>query len=228
MPEALARTDHDFTIRQDSRPARRLKSAAAVPSRLALLSLLWRHRGRSAGLLFASALIAGVVVNALLLQDGSHPAPLFKPTLAQTAQGASSDPRDGASAPVPAQGVRQILPPQRPAQLAAAPEAARPTPLPPQKVDKPAVVTMPSPAPRDTIGDVLRTGTVGEPSRSVLAAQKALQKLGYGPIKADGIFGSGTKQAIERFERDRKLPVTGDLAGRTAKELLAAAAQIPQ
>jgi hypothetical protein len=215
VPEALARTDHDFTIRQDNGKHRRRKSAEAEPSRWSRLAPLWRYPGRSVGLMVGSALIAGFVVNALILQGGPHPAPLFAPTprLAQT---------------VP-QTVPKVLPPERPAQIAAAPELARPGPAPAPKLDKQTVLTMPAPAaPRDAIGDVLRTGAVGEPSKQVVAAQKALQKLGYGPIKADGVFGSGTKQAIERFERDRKLPLTGELAGRTAKELLAAAAAIPE
>ena len=59
-------------------------------------------------------------------------------------------------------------------------------------------------------------------TRQVLAAQRALNKLNYGPIKPDGLFGPGTRQAIERFERDRKLPVTGEVSGRTARELAAA------
>ena len=60
-----------------------------------------------------------------------------------------------------------------------------------------------------------------EPHRPVAAAQRALAKLGYGPLKADGVLGEGTRQAIERFERDRRLAVTRDLAPRTLKELSA-------
>ena len=222
MPEALARTDHDFATHEGAPKRRRRKSAAPVSSRwgrLALpgLALAWRYRGRSAGLAFGGALTAGFVINALILQGGPHPAPLFAPAppLAQAAS---------ATAP---QGLPQILPPARPAQLAAAaPETARASPAPAAKAEKQAAA--PAPAARDSIADMLRTGAVGEPSKPVALAQKALQKLGYGPIKADGHFGSGTKQAIERFERDRKLPVTGDIAGRTGKELLAAAAAIPE
>ena len=44
------------------------------------------------------------------------------------------------------------------------------------------------------------------------------QKVGY-VVKPDGVMGAGTKQAIEKFERDRGLPVTGQLAGRTLKDL---------
>ncbi len=60
---------------------------------------------------------------------------------------------------------------------------------------------------------------------AVTRAQRALSKLGYGPIKADGAMGPATKAAIEKFERDRKLPVTGEAAGRTLKALEAGAAK---
>jgi len=53
----------------------------------------------------------------------------------------------------------------------------------------------------------------------VASAQKALAKLGYGPITADGLLGSGTRSALEKFERDKKLPVTGDLSPKTVKQL---------
>lgn len=59
------------------------------------------------------------------------------------------------------------------------------------------------------------------PSPKVLAAQKALAKLGYGPVRLDGLPGTATKQAIARFEADRKLPVTGELSPRVAKEIAA-------
>jgi peptidoglycan hydrolase-like protein with peptidoglycan-binding domain len=57
------------------------------------------------------------------------------------------------------------------------------------------------------------------PSPRVLAAQKALAKLGYGPVRLDGVPGAATKQAISRFEADRKLPVTGELSSRVVKEI---------
>lgn len=49
--------------------------------------------------------------------------------------------------------------------------------------------------------------------------QRALTKLGYGPLKDDGLMGPGTKAAIEKFERDRKLPVKGEAAGPTLRAL---------
>jgi peptidoglycan hydrolase-like protein with peptidoglycan-binding domain len=64
----------------------------------------------------------------------------------------------------------------------------------------------------------------GAPARGteagrIAAAQRALTKLGFGPLKSDGLMGAGTKAAIERFERNRNLPATGVLGTRTARLL---------
>lgn len=67
-------------------------------------------------------------------------------------------------------------------------------------------------------------GSTAQPDRTktVESVQKALNRLGYGPLKTDGAFGATTKAAIERFERDRKLAVRGEPNGRFLKELSAA------
>lgn len=143
-------------------------------------------------------------------------------------------------------------PPVRPAELAAQPQpaavaqrtqtqaapsvASQPTP---PTAQRPQPVREPS-APRDPLGDLIRTGQVtnGDPvpamrppapivqtaslstdNRPVMAAQRALNRAGFGPITADGRFGEQTRAAIERFERDRKIPVTRDLSPRTLREL---------
>jgi septal ring factor EnvC (AmiA/AmiB activator) len=54
---------------------------------------------------------------------------------------------------------------------------------------------------------------------SVAQAQRALAAFGYGPLEADGVLGPNTRQALERFERDRRLTVTGELNPRTAERL---------
>ncbi|MEH3145710.1 MAG: peptidoglycan-binding protein [Methylobacterium frigidaeris] len=43
------------------------------------------------------------------------------------------------------------------------------------------------------------------PDKDVAFAQRALVKLGYGPLTVDGIIGPGTRAALDRFERDRRL-----------------------
>jgi peptidoglycan hydrolase-like protein with peptidoglycan-binding domain len=56
-------------------------------------------------------------------------------------------------------------------------------------------------------------------SKRVLALQRALAEYGYGQIKPTGVIDSDTKAAIERFERERRLPITGQLSDRVAREL---------
>lgn len=59
------------------------------------------------------------------------------------------------------------------------------------------------------------------PSKRVLAIQRALAEFGYGQIKLSGTFDPATRAAIEKFERDRQLPVTGDISDRVVRELAA-------
>jgi peptidoglycan hydrolase-like protein with peptidoglycan-binding domain len=58
-------------------------------------------------------------------------------------------------------------------------------------------------------------------SRRVLALQRVLAEYGYGQIKPTGIADAETQAAIERFERERKLPITGQPSDRVIRELTA-------
>ncbi len=59
------------------------------------------------------------------------------------------------------------------------------------------------------------TGSINTPAEGdrkslrILSLQRALARLGYGPVRMSGSFGPDTKEAIERFERDWMMPVTG-------------------
>jgi peptidoglycan hydrolase-like protein with peptidoglycan-binding domain len=69
-----------------------------------------------------------------------------------------------------------------------------------------------------------RNDPIGEmigPSRQVMAVQRALSDFGYGQIKPTGMFDKDTKTAIEKFERERKMPITGDISERLVRELAA-------
>lgn len=163
-----------------------------------------RHPGRVLSSLLIGGTAALIAQNALTAQPRRHPAPLF------------AAPRPV----VPAEGSR----------TAERAEAAR---LPPARAQlAPPAAAAPKPASRDPIADLIRSEATGstplqsakaEPQRSVVQAQRALVKLGYGPLKTDGVMGPGTRQALERFERDRHLPETGELGPRTARELAARA-----
>jgi peptidoglycan hydrolase-like protein with peptidoglycan-binding domain len=59
------------------------------------------------------------------------------------------------------------------------------------------------------------------PNRRIVAVQRALADYGYGQIKPTGTYDPETRNAIERFERERKLPVTGQVSDRLTRELTA-------
>ncbi len=220
MREATARYEPDYTLSEESveaKPRRRRKAVSPAAARaaenrerlIAVVRYVIENPLRVFGTAALAAIAVSFTVNALFNQQGRHPAPLFQ------AQGETVAPAPVAAPAQPAQLV--ALPPERPADLTAKKEPA----------PAPAAAT---PQGRDAIGDLLRGGVVTTPqadpkqeqTRSVASVQRALNRLGYGPIKADGVYGSGTKLAIERFERDRKLPVTGEVSPRMLKELAAA------
>ncbi|KQP15710.1 peptidoglycan-binding domain-containing protein [Methylobacterium sp. Leaf93] len=181
--------------------------------------LCLRRPGEVLGSVVAIGAVAAVAMNALGYQGGRHPAPLF-PTLgkgtaaAKPTAGPSPEPVKVAEAPprrIEAPKVETVPEPK----AAPAAEAAKPVP-------KPAAAA-PS-TKRDVIADIIKAGettasVTPKPDQAVAQAQRALVKLGYGPLVADGVLGPGTRAAIEKFERDRKLPVKGVAAGRTLREL---------
>jgi len=59
------------------------------------------------------------------------------------------------------------------------------------------------------------------PSKRVIAVQRALAEFGYGQIRPSGIIDAETQTAIEKFERERKLPITGQASDRVVRELAA-------
>lgn len=172
----------------------------------------WRFTLRRPGAVACSAMALALSSafgwNALMHQANRHPAPLF----GTKAPGTSSDVQ------------RRVEP------------AVAPLPVPrPDAAALPAVPDVPAKANKnDPIGAMIRSAEAGgkpdeprpDPAR-VTSAQRALSKLGYGPLKSDGVMGATTRQALERFERDQNLPVTGSLAGRTVRQLSAQAGAAP-
>lgn len=71
----------------------------------------------------------------------------------------------------------------------------------------------------DPIAELIGS-SVGSPSR-VMAVQRALTEFGYGQIKPSGVLDPATSAAIERFEREHNLPVTGRLSDRLLSGLAA-------
>lgn len=80
---------------------------------------------------------------------------------------------------------------------------------------KPEAAAPRAPARPDPIAELIA------PAQRVTAVQRALNDFGYGPVKATGNYGAETIAAIQKFERDRKLPVTGQISPRLLRELAA-------
>ena len=202
MREVLARSDRDFA---GAAPRRHSGSAAAAGARRLLAAALQRPGLLLGGLTIASAATA-IVVNALGFQSARHPAPIFTKAERATTPARTTEP--------PA--VLPPVPPTRPFSVNST-AALQQTPARVGSRDPIADIIRGS----DLAGNASLAGRAPEPQRQVAAAQRALLKLGYGPLKTDGILGQGTRQAIERFERDRRLTPTGELGPRTARELSA-------
>ena len=81
---------------------------------------------------------------------------------------------------------------------------------------KASVSAAAQPTRHDPIADLIAPS-----SKRVLTIQRALAEYGYGQIKPNGTFGPETKDAIEQFERARKMPVTGQISPRLVRELSA-------
>ncbi len=76
---------------------------------------------------------------------------------------------------------------------------------------------------KDQILQLLKPGQAqADQQKTLVQVQRALNKLGYGPLKEDGVFGGGSKAALEKFEKDRKLAVKGEPQGRVLRELASA------
>jgi peptidoglycan hydrolase-like protein with peptidoglycan-binding domain len=65
----------------------------------------------------------------------------------------------------------------------------------------------------DPVGDLIVS------TRRIAAVQRALTEFGYGQLKPTGVIGTDTQAAIQKFERDRKLPLTGQLSDRLIRDL---------
>jgi len=78
-----------------------------------------------------------------------------------------------------------------------------------------------TPAPRAAARPDAIAELIAGPSQRVTGVQRALNDFGYGPVKATGTYGPETVAAVQKFERDRKMPVTGQISPRLMRELAA-------
>ena len=206
---------------------------------IVLRVLLHNPKDMVAGLI-AFAAVSAIIANAIFLQKGHHPSPMFGsstvvafPAPAQVANplpkprpldAASSDtkldsrmldskPVNSANEPKPSLAAKPVE------QRAADPVGnLLKAPAPPASPATTGAVARPPAA----IPNATRTDPLGDlitNTRRVAAVQRALTEYGYGQLKPTGNVGSDTAAAIQRFERERKLPVTGQVSDRMVREL---------
>ena len=106
-----------------------------------------------------------------------------------------------------------IAPPSPSVAGAVLPKATSPSPSPFHSANR-------SPAPERAVarGNDPIAQLIGMSSR-IIAVQRALADYGYGQIRPSGVLDRPTSAAIERFEREHKLPVTGRISERLVSEL---------
>jgi len=205
---------------------------------LVLRILLHSPKDMLAGAL-AVATIVAILTNALFLQAGRHPSPMF-----------------GSVVTLPPPAAAVVLPRPRPVELAARsaePSLFEPKPIEIRSVEprsaEPKAAESKAAEPRpadhrtsDPIASLVTKSTaapVAAPSsnvmrppaaiptyhsagaRRVASVQRALTEYGYGQLKPTGAVGADTQAAIAKFERDRKIPVTGQMSDRLVRELTA-------
>ena len=179
--------------------------------------------------LLAVAAVCAIITNALFLQAGRHPSPMFGSVV---------------TLPVPAPAVASPLPRPRPVELAAKPVEPEPVEAKPVEIKsadsrsadikgidsrtadiraadpmtslvvKSAVAPVAAPSnvarPPAPIPAVSREAAQAAGARRVAAVQRALTQYGYGQLKPTGTVGADTQAAIAKFEHDAQ--ASGDRA----------------
>lgn len=211
-----------------------LGEEAMRAAREALIRERGHKRLRTADLTFGALLFVlcvTILVNALVLQASSSfsPLPPHRPGAAghgpDKARGAEASPspapaRSSASASAAVGGMTEgtlgylVTRTTAVDTPAPAPAVARGGP---ESVRRPLSAIGSAPEPEIT-GAVRPPVDVPGSSR-ILAVQRTLSRLGYGPLKVDGQAGTQTRLAIQRFQRDRNLSADGQISDRLVREL---------
>jgi len=185
----------------DDKPRRKRRAKAAAieieqEPNLLMRALLHSPKDTLAGVVAAGAMTA-IVVNAMFLQPGHHPSPMFGAMPVEMSVAAPAQP----------------LPRPRPAEIDAQPaNVIDPKPMvaiaPAKPAPAPAVTRPPAsvPAHKDPLGDLISA------NHRVISVQRVLTDYGYGQLKANGTIGADTKAAIRKFEADRRHAQTGQIS----------------
>jgi peptidoglycan hydrolase-like protein with peptidoglycan-binding domain len=214
---------------------------------LLLRVLLRRPRDSFAAIVAGCAGIA-ILFNALFMQSGPHPAPIFTNKLssvaletdqvapasqgkaevkAEAAPRSRSDvvaeiqrelgrhgfyggPTDGVYGPKTDAAIRDFE------HQAGLRPSAEPNDLLLASIARSAIKAQPVAIQRnDPIAALLA------PNPRIVAVQRALTDFGYGPVHPTGLYDTETRSAIERFEKARRRPMTGQITDQLVRDLAA-------
>jgi len=223
------------SAKDEAAPRRRGAKAAVIDveteRNLVMRVLLHSPKDTLAGLV-AVAAVGAIVANALFLQTGRHPAPMFgtvinfpAPSSATLSNplprprpvGADTSPLEPRATEFRAESkpVERAAekPPEKPVEATASTRSSDPmtnlvkatTSAPPSALRPPAPIPAQSPA-----------------ARRIAGVQRALSEYGYGNLKITGTMSGETQAAIQKFEREHKMQVTGQVSDRLLRELGAA------
>jgi Putative peptidoglycan binding domain len=257
VPRQIASDDE--TPRRRRRRAANAVAAEAEAERGFLVRILLRSPKDAIAGLVAFAAVSAIIANALFLQAGRHPAPMFG-SLAIPA--AALTPANPLPRPRPVEADGTLLEPRpteiKPAESkvseskaseskaseskASESQAADPKSTDPKSTDPKST----DPKSTDPMGHLVKataaapiaSSNVARPpvpiptvsrsdagqnigSRRVAAVQRVLTEYGYGQLKATGTIGADTQAAIQKFEREHKMPPTGQMSDRLVRELTA-------
>jgi peptidoglycan hydrolase-like protein with peptidoglycan-binding domain len=211
--------------------------------------ILFRYPARTLGVVVGAGVAGVVTANALFMQDGNHPAPMFstRPAAPSTAL-APGDYVPAPEIPIPLPRAQPRL-----VQTVAATPQPVAVPPPPPAQDRDLIEQIQESLAtlghyRGTVDGIFGSRTraaieayqraagipvTGEPSESLalrlvvaapdggqtgsipriddtlLRVERALNDLGYGPVRADGVSDAEAADAIRRFELDNGLAITG-------------------
>jgi len=227
------------------------RGSASFDSAGRIVAAIAQHPREFVAMVMSTIAIFAIVINALFLQKGPHPAPIFAarpllqqeatlpPRLSGTSSHIGSDlaaqarvqlianiqrelsrksfydgPADGIWGSKTDAAVRDFLQasgskvnPEANENLLRAISSYVAKPV--------AAAATPSPPTTDPIAKLIA------PSKRIVSIQRALADFGYGQIKTTGVYDPDTRGAIEKFERDHHLPVTGQISDRFVRELTA-------
>ena len=221
--------------KDEAAPRRRGAKAAVIDveteRNIVLRVLLHSPKDTLAGLV-AVAAIGAIVANALFLQTGRNPAPMFGTVINLPAPsavplsnplprprpvGADTSPLEPRATefrvePKPAERAAEKAP-EKPVEATASTRSNDPmtslvkatASTPPSALRPPAPIPVQSPA-----------------ARRIAGVQRALSEYGYGNLKITGTMSGETQAAIQKFEREHKMQVTGQVSDRLLRELAAA------